>query len=251
MSRFKDKHVLITGGNSGMGLATAKAFIAEGAHVAITGKSAENLKKAATEIGSANLTTHLSDIGDIASIDAVAAAVAKTGKKLNVLFLNAGIGTFAPIEGTTEQAFDTTFDVNVKGLYFTLQKLLPYLADGASVVLNSSVVSTAAMANGSVYAATKAAVSSIGRAAAIELAQRKIRVNVVSPGPIDTPIVGKTGLPPEAIQAFLDSIIASVPLGRIGQAHEVASAVLFLSSDEASFITGVELYVDGGASLRK
>jgi NAD(P)-dependent dehydrogenase (short-subunit alcohol dehydrogenase family) len=251
MSRFKDKHVLITGGSTGMGFATAKAFIAEGAHVAITGKNADNLKKAATELGSEKLKTFVSDIGDMASIDALAVSVAKTGHKLNVLFLNAGVGSFSPIESTTEAAFDAVFNVNVKGLYFTLQKLLPYLAEGASVVLNSSVVSIGATANMSAYAATKAAVSSIGRVAAVELATKKIRVNVVSPGPIDTPILGKSGLPQEAIDGFVSTITSSLPLNRIGTAAEVANAVLFLSSDEASFITGVELFVDGGASLRK
>ena len=251
MSKFKDKQVLITGGSTGIGLATAKAFIAEGAHVTITGQSAENLKKAATEIGNTNLKTSVSDIGNLVSIDALVESVAKSGKKLDVVFLNAGIAVFAPLEGTTVEAFDAMFNVNVKGLYFTLQKLLPHLAAGASVILTSSVVSTGALANASAYAATKAAVSSIGRIIATELAPKGIRVNVVSPGPIDTPIFGKTGLPKEAADGFKSSMAASLPLNRLGEAHEVADAVLYLASEGAKFVTGVELYVDGGASLRR
>ncbi len=251
MSKFKDKQVVITGGSTGMGLATAKAFIAEGAQVTITGKSAENLAKAATEIGSPNLKTAIADIADLASTDALAQSIAKTGKKLDVLFLNAGIALFAPLENTTVEAFDAMFNVNVRGLYFTLQKLLPYLNEGASVILNSSVVSTGAMANASAYAATKAAVSSIGRIAANELAAKKIRVNIVSPGPIDTPIFGKSGLPAEVADGFKTTLASGLPLGRLGNASEVANAVLYLSSPDASFVTGVELLVDGGAGLRR
>ncbi len=251
MSKFKDKQVLITGGSTGIGLATAKAFIAEGAQVTITGQSAENLKKATAEIGHANLKTAISDTGNLASIDALVESVAKAGKKLDVLFLNAGIAAFAPIEGTSVEAFDAMFNVNVKGLYFTLQKLLPHLADGASVILTSSVVSTGALANASAYAATKAAVSSFGRIIATELAPRGIRVNVVSPGPIDTPIFGKSGMPKEVADGFKTTMAASLPLSRLGEAEEVANAVLYLASPGASFVTGVELYVDGGASLRR
>jgi len=251
MSRFKDKQVLITGGSTGIGLATAKAFIAEGAHVTITGKSPENLKSAAAEVGGNNLKTVISDTGDLASIDTLVESVAKSGKKLNVLFLNAGIASFAPLEATSVEAFDAMFNVNVKGLYFTLQKLLPHLAEGASVILTSSVVSTGALANASAYAATKAAVSSIGRIIATELAPKKIRVNVVSPGPIDTPIFGKAGLPAEVADGFRNTLADGLPLKRLGQANEVANAVLYLASEGATFVTGVELYVDGGASLRR
>ena len=251
MSKFKDKQVLITGGSTGIGLATAKAFIAEGAQVTITGQSAENLNKATAEIGHANLKTSVSDTGNLASIDTLVESVVKSGKKLDVLFLNAGIASFAPIEGTTVEAFDAMFNVNVKGLYFTLQKLLPHLAEGASVILTSSVVSTGALANASAYAATKAAVSSFGRIIATELAPKGIRVNVVSPGPIDTPIFGKSGMPKEASDGFKSAMAASLPLSRLGEAEEVANAVLYLASPGASFVTGVELYVDGGASLRR
>jgi NAD(P)-dependent dehydrogenase (short-subunit alcohol dehydrogenase family) len=251
MSKFKDKNVLITGGSTGMGLATAKAFIEAGAKVAITGKNADNLKKAAAWINSPNLKTITSDTANLKDIDQLADIVAKSGHKLDVLFLNAGIAQFAPIDQNPEELFDNMFGVNVKGLYFTLQKLLTHLADGASVVLTSSVVSTGAMANGSVYAATKAAVTSIGRAAAIELAPRKIRVNIVSPGPIDTPIFGKTGMSEEMIQGFKGMMTTASPLGRLGTSEEIAHAVLFLSSPEASYITGTDLLVDGGVGLRK
>jgi len=251
MNQFKDKQILITGGNSGMGLASAKAFIAQGAHVLITGKNADNLKKAAAEINSPNLKTILSDTSDIKSIEALAATVAQTGKKLDVLFLNAGIGRFGSIEQTSVEDFDIQFNTNVRGLYFTLQKLIPHLKDGASVILNSSVVSTAALANMSAYSATKAAVSSIGRIAATELAAKNIRVNILSPGPIETPIMGKSGLPAEAVSNFKAGLVSGVPLGRIGQAHEIADTVLFLASDASSFITGVELQVDGGVGLKR
>ena len=251
MNKFKNKQVLITGGSTGMGLASARAFIAEGADVIITGKSAENLEKAAAGINSAQLKTIASDISDISSIDNLAATVGQTGKKLDVLFLNAGIAFFSPVEQTTVEVFDAMFNTNVRGLYFTLQKLLPYLNEGASVILNSSVVSTGALANASAYSATKAAVSSIGRTAATELAAKKIRVNIVSPGPVDTPIFSKSGLSVAEQDGFKTNMAASLPLGRIGKAEEVANTVLFLASDEASFITGVELQVDGGGGLRR
>jgi NAD(P)-dependent dehydrogenase (short-subunit alcohol dehydrogenase family) len=251
MSKFKDKQVLITGGSSGIGLATAKAFIAEGAHVTITGRNAESLKKAAVEIGSPSLKTSVSDTSDIASIDALVESVAKTGKKLNLLFLNAGFAFYSPIESTPVEAFDSMFNVNVKGLYFTLQKFIPHLAEGASVILTSAGASTAAAANVSLFIAAKAAVSSIGRVAAVELAPKKIRVNVISPGPIDTPAWDKTGVPPEVADAFKKSLAANLPLGRLGEPNDVANAVLFLASDNASFVTGIELFLDGGGSLRK
>lgn len=251
MSEFTGKHVVITGGSTGMGLATAKAFISEGAHVLITGKNPANLEKAATEINHPNLKTLVSDIADLAAGDELAAKVAESGSKIDVLFLNAGIGIFAPIEQTTVADFDNMFHVNVRGLFFTLQKLLPYLKEGSSVILNSSVVSTGAMASASAYAATKAAVTSIGRIAATELAARKIRVNVVSPGPIDTPIFGKMGMPEEVAEGMKKSLEANIPLGRFGNPEEVANAVLFLSSDKASFITGADLLTDGGVGLRR
>lgn len=251
MSRFKNKQVLITGGSTGIGLATAKAFLEEGAHVIITGKNAENLKAAEAELNHPNLTTLQSDIAEIERIDELAAAVAKKGIKLDALFLNAGVALFAPFEQSSVELFDTTFGINVRGLYFTLQKLLPHLNDGSSVVLNSSVVSNGALANTSAYTASKAAVSAIGRVAANELSARKIRVNTVSPGPIDTPIYGKLGLPADVTSGFKDTMTANTPLGRFGNGEEVAKAVLYLSSPEAAFVTGADLQVDGGVGLRR
>lgn len=252
MSKFNNKTVVITGGNSGMGLSTAQHFLSEGAEVYITGRSADKLKQAAGHLGNdPKLKTVLSDISDIKTLDALVTAIADSGKKVDVLFLNAGVALFAPIEQTTEDVYDAMFNTNVKGLFFTLQKLIPHLADGASVVLNSSVVSNGAMANASVYAATKAAVTALGRVAANELAAKNIRVNVVSPGPIDTPIFDKAGFPEEAKAQFKTTIQAAIPVGRMGRAEEVARAVAYLSSPEAAFITGADLLVDGGIGLRR
>lgn len=252
MSKFNNKTVVITGGNSGMGLSTAQHFLAEGAEVFITGRSADKLKQAAGHLGNdPKLKTVLSDISDIKTLDTLVKAISDGGKKVDVLFLNAGIALFAPIEHTTEEAYDAMFNTNVKGLFFTLQKLIPHLADGASVVLNSSVVSNGAMANAGAYAATKAAVTSIGRVAANELSAKNIRVNVVSPGPIDTPIFDKSGLPDDVKAGFRTTLETAVPVGRLGRAEEVARAVVYLSSPEASFITGADLLVDGGIGLRR
>lgn len=243
--RFSNKHVLITGGSTGIGLATAKAFILEGANVFITGKNADNLQKAAAEINSPKLKTIVSDTANLTSISALVKTIEETENKLDVLFLNAGIAKFVPIEATTEEIFDSQFNINVKGLFFTLQKLIPHLAEGSSVLLTSSSVATSSPINGSAYSATKAAVNAIGRVAANELAERKIRVNIVSPGPVETPIIGKN-LPAEAIVGFRDHISANTLVKRIGTSEEIANTVLFLASDAASFITGTELLVDGG-----
>ncbi|MFV8368039.1 SDR family oxidoreductase [Flavobacterium sp. LB2R40] len=238
---FTNKNVVINGGSTGIGLATAKAFINAGANVWITSRNAENLQKAATEISSDKLKTVVSDTSNLAGIVALEKVVAESGSKLDVLFLNAGIGVFAPIEQATEADFDAQFNTNVKGLYFTLQKMIPYLKDGASVLLTSSTVATASGINSSIYSATKGAVNAIGRIAANELASRKIRVNIVSPGPVQTP-----GLDKAAFDAkeYLASVTA---LQRLGTADEIAKTVLFLASDDASFITGTEILVDGGA----
>ncbi|SHL98890.1 SDR family oxidoreductase [Chitinophaga sp. CF418] len=238
---FNSKNVVITGGTTGIGLATAKAFINAGANVWITGRNAENLKKAAEEINSPNLKTVVSDTSKLTDISILEKAVAENGEKLDVLFLNAGIGAFAPIEQTTEADFDAQFNTNVKGHFFTLQKLIPHLVNGAAVVFTSSVVATASNLGTSVYSATKGALNKIAQIAANELADRKIRVNIVSPGPIQTPGL-ETVVPPEA-KAYL---AAATALQRLGDANEIAQTVLFLSSDAASFITGTEIVADGG-----
>jgi NAD(P)-dependent dehydrogenase (short-subunit alcohol dehydrogenase family) len=249
---FKNKNVLITGGTSGIGLATAKAFINEGANVIVTGKNAENLKNAALEINSPNFTTLLSDTAILSEISALENKIIEIGSKLDVLCLNAGISKFALIEQATEDEFDSQFNVNVKGLYFTLQKMIPHLREGASVVVTSSAVSTGAYANLSIYSATKSAVDTIARIAATELAHRNIRVNIISPGPIDTPILGKAMSAEDAksTQEFYKTG-GLIPMKRIGDAKEVAKAVLYLSSESSSFITGCSLSIDGGVALRR
>ncbi|MFC4209777.1 SDR family oxidoreductase [Pedobacter lithocola] len=238
---FTNKNIVITGGTTGIGLATAKAFIAAGANVWITGRNAENLHKANTEINNPKLFTVVSDTSKLEGISILEKAVAESGNKLDVLFLNAGIGTFEPIEKVTEANFDSQFNTNVKGHFFTLQKLLPHLADGGSVIFTSSTAATAANAGAIVYSATKGALNKIAQIAANELAGRKIRVNIVSPGPINTPGLD-TVIPAEA----KDSLAGATALQRLGDPNEIAKTVLFLASDAASFITGTEIIADGG-----
>jgi len=238
---FKNKNVVITGGSTGIGLATAKAFIHAGARVWITSRKAGNLEKAAAEINNTNLKTIVSDTSDLAGISKLEKAVAESGSKLDVLFLNAGIATFASIEQATEADFDAQFNTNVKGHFFTLQKLLPHLADGASVLFTSSTVATASNVGTSIYSATKGALNKIAQIAANELAERKIRINIVSPGPVLTP--GLENAVPEEAKATLASATA---LQRLGDPDEIAKTVLFLASDAASFITGTEIIADGG-----
>ena len=238
---FTNKNVVITGGTTGIGLATAKAFIDAGANVWITGRNSGNLQKATAEINSPKLFTVVSDTSKLGDILILEKAVADTGNKLDVLFLNAGIAAFEPIEKVTEASFDAQFNTNVKGHFFTLQKLLPYLADGAAVVFTSSTVATAANSGASVYSATKGALNKIAQIAANELAGRKIRVNIVSPGPILTP--GLENAVPSEAKEFLAGATA---LQRLGDPDEIAKTVLFLASDAASFITGTEIIADGG-----
>jgi NAD(P)-dependent dehydrogenase (short-subunit alcohol dehydrogenase family) len=243
--RFEGKTVAITGGNSGIGLATAKLFHAEGAKVAISGRDQKTLDEAAKAIGGDTLAVK-ADVSKLDEIDKFFSQVAKKFGKIDALFANAGIAKFAPVADSNEQLFDETFDTNVKGLYFTLQKSLNHLNDNAGIVLNSSVVNSKGTATGSVYAATKAAVRSLARTFASELVDRGIRVNVVSPGPIATPIFGRTGLPQAAVDEFIAGVKSAVPMKRLGTPEEVGNAVLFLASPEASYITGVDLNVDGG-----
>jgi NAD(P)-dependent dehydrogenase (short-subunit alcohol dehydrogenase family) len=244
--RFSGKTVVITGGNSGIGLATAKLFHDEGAKVAISGRDQKTLDEAVKTIGSDVLAVK-ADVSKLADIDRLYSQVAAKFGKIDGLFANAGIAKFAPVSDSTEQLFDETFDINVKGLYFTVQKALPHLNNNAGIVLNSSVVNAKGSPTTSVYSASKAAVRSLARTLAAELVVRSIRVNVVSPGPIETPIFGRTGLPQAAVDEFANHIKASNPMKRFGTPEEVAHAVLFLTSGEASYITGVDLNVDGGA----
>jgi NAD(P)-dependent dehydrogenase (short-subunit alcohol dehydrogenase family) len=238
---FRNKNVVITGGTTGIGLATAKAFINAGATVWITSRNAENLQKAVKEIDSLNLRTVISDTSKLADISILEKAVADSGLTLDVLFLNAGIASFVPIEKATEAEFDATFNTNVKGHFFTLQKLIPHLANGAAVIFTSSAVATASNLGTSIYSATKGAINKIAQIAANELADRKIRVNIVSPGPIQTP--GLESVVPLEVRPVL---AAATALQRLGNADEIAKTVLFLASDNASYITGTEIKVDGG-----
>jgi NAD(P)-dependent dehydrogenase (short-subunit alcohol dehydrogenase family) len=244
-NRFAGKSVVVTGGNSGIGLATAKMFHEEGAKVAISGRDQKTLDEAVKTIGTGTLAVK-ADVSKLADIDKFFAQIGAKFGKIDALFANAGIAKFAPAADSSEQMFDEQFDINVKGLYFTLQKALPLLNDNAGIVLNSSVVNAKGSPGTSVYAATKAAVRSLARTFAAELVDRKIRVNVVSPGPIYTPILGKSGMPQGGIDAFEEGVKARVPMKRLGTPEEVAHAVLFLASSEASYITGVDLNVDGG-----
>ncbi len=245
MKRFEGKLAVITGGNSGIGLATAKQFHDEGAKVAISGRDQKTLDAAVKTIGSDILAVK-ADVAKLADLDKFFAQISAKFGKIDALFANAGIAKFAPAAASSEQLFDETFDINVKGMFFTLQKALPLLNDNAGIVLNASVVSTKGSPATSIYSASKAAVRSLARTFAAELVDRAIRVNVVSPGPIYTPILEKSGMPQSGIDAFVEQVTNRVPMKRLGTPEEVAHAVLFLASNEASYITGVDLNVDGG-----
>jgi NAD(P)-dependent dehydrogenase (short-subunit alcohol dehydrogenase family) len=245
MKRLEGKVAVVTGGNSGIGLASAKRLLEEGARVAISGRSKKTLDEAVTLLGKDVLAVQ-SDVSKISEIDKFFTAVTQKFGKIDILFANAGIGKFIPLEATTEQDYDEMFDINAKGAYFTIQKAVPHLNDGASIILNTSVVSHEGIANGSVYAATKAAMRSFTRSLAAELVGRNIRVNAVAPGPIATPIISRTGIPKAALDEITARLIATVPMKRIGTPEEVAGAVAFLASSDASYVTGVEIDVDGG-----
>ncbi|MCX4572096.1 SDR family oxidoreductase [Streptomyces sp. NBC_01571] len=245
MGQLTGKVAIVTGGTTGIGLATAKRFAAEGAQVYVTGRRKAELDAAVQDIGSGAVGIQ-GDIADLGDLDRLYAAVEQDGRRIDVLFANAGGGEFARLEDVTEEHFDQTFGINVRGLLFTVQKALPLLNEGASVIVPGSTAAASGGEAFGVYAATKAAIRSLARTWANELKGRGIRVNVIVPGPIDTP--GIAGLAPDSEQAGqLKGHLASlVPLGRMGRTEEVAGAVLFLASDQSSFTTGSELYVDGG-----
>ncbi len=245
MKRLEGKVAVVTGGNSGIGLATAKRLQEEGARVAIAGRNKKTLDEAVHTIGNGVLAVQ-ADVAKLSDVDKLYGQVSQKLGKIDVLFVNAGVAKFAPLAETSESTYDEQFDVNIKGAYFTIQKALPLLNEGASIIVNTSVVDQKGTAGASAYAATKAALRSLARTAAAELVERGIRVNAVAPGPIETPIFGRTGLPQEALDDFAKDVVARVPMKRFGQPEEVAGAVAFLASQDASYITGVEINVDGG-----
>jgi NAD(P)-dependent dehydrogenase (short-subunit alcohol dehydrogenase family) len=246
MKKLEGRIAVITGGSSGIGLATAKRFVDEGAHVVITGRREKELEEAAALIGG-NVTTVVGDVSRLEDLDRLYAVVKEKHGHIDILFANAGAGTIAPLEVATEGHFDQTFDVNVKGLFFTVQKALSLLTDGGSIILTSSVSNVKGLPGFSADAASKAAVRSFSRAWTLELKDRNIRVNTMSPGPIETPALATTtGLTPEQAEQAAAQFASQVPMGRRGQPEEIAAAVVFLASDESSYITGVDLAVDGG-----
>jgi NAD(P)-dependent dehydrogenase (short-subunit alcohol dehydrogenase family) len=246
MGKLEGKTAVITGGSSGIGLATAKRFVDEGAYVFITGRRQGELETAVGLIGK-NVTAVQSDVSKMADLDKLYATVKKQEGKLDIVFANAGTGSFAPLGQISEEHFDKQFGVNVKGLLFTVQKALPLLQEGASIVLNASIVSATGSPAFSVYSATKAAVRSFARTWSVDLKQRKVRVNAISPGIIPTPGYNTSlGMTQEEVDQYVQSSLGDIPLGRAGTADEIAKAVLFLASDDSSYVTGIELFVDGG-----
>ena len=246
MQNFKDKKVVITGGNSGIGLAVAKEIIAAGAEVIITGRNETLTNQTAKEIGALGLVSDQSNISDI---EALAKFSEAKFQKIDVLFVNAGVASFAPIEAVSEKHFDEIMDINFKGALFTLQKFMPILNDGASVIFLSSINSYNAMPNTAVYAASKAALNTLTKVAAIELAPRGIRVNAVCPGPVNTPLWGKVGMTEEQLAQTGAYIQSKVPLKKFASPEEISKTVLFLASDDSSNTTGAEFVVDGGFNL--
>jgi NAD(P)-dependent dehydrogenase (short-subunit alcohol dehydrogenase family) len=245
MRKLEGKVAVITGGNSGIGLATAIRFVEEGAHVVITGRREKELNEAAALI-SRNVTTVTGDVTRLEDLDRLYAVVKEKHGHIDILFANAGWGEIAPLVSATEAHFDKTFDLNAKGTFFTVQKSLPLFKDGGSIVLTSSVANVRGDAAFTAYAAAKAAVRCFARGWTMELKDRKIRVNSMSPGPIETPALEKVGLTAEQVEQAIAHFASQVPLGRRGKPEEIAAAVLFLASDESSYITGVDLAVDGG-----
>jgi NAD(P)-dependent dehydrogenase (short-subunit alcohol dehydrogenase family) len=245
MDKLERKVALVTGGSTGIGLATARQFVNEGAYVFITGRREQELAAAVKEIGR-NVTGVQGDVSNLGDLDRLFAQIKREKSKLDIVFANAGIAKYAPLGSITEQLYDSIFDINVKGLLFTVQKALPLLPDGASIILNASIVASKGFSANSVYSATKAAVRSFARTWTTDLKDRRIRVNAVSPGSIDTPGLSDLWASSEVGEQRQKMIANSVPLGRFGTPEEIAKAVVFLASDDASYITGTEFFVDGG-----
>jgi NAD(P)-dependent dehydrogenase (short-subunit alcohol dehydrogenase family) len=245
MDRLQGKVAVITGGSSGIGLAAAKLFVREGAYVFITGRRQKELDEAVKAIGS-NITGVQGDVSNLADLDRLYETVKAQGRRIDIVFANAGVGEFVPLGSITEAHLDKLFSINVKGLLFTVQKALPLMPDGGSIILNASIASIKGTPAFGVYSATKAAVRSFARSWTNDLKERKIRVNALSPGPIDTPIFDGLAPTQEGVDKIKEGFISTIPLGRMGEADEIARAALFLASDDSSFVTGIELFVDGG-----
>jgi NAD(P)-dependent dehydrogenase (short-subunit alcohol dehydrogenase family) len=245
MGKLDGKVALITGGNSGIGLATAKQFVDEGAYVFITGRREAELSGAVKDIGK-NVTAVQGDVSNLGDLERLFAQIKRDKGKLDIIFANAGVARYAPLGSITEEFYDSIFNINVKGVLFTVQKALPLLPDGASIILSASIVGSKGLAANSVYSATKAAVRSFARTWTTDLKNRRIRVNAVSPGSIDTPGLSDLLASSQVGEQRLKMIAYSVPLGRFGTSDEIAKAVVFLASEDSSYITGTELFVDGG-----
>jgi NAD(P)-dependent dehydrogenase (short-subunit alcohol dehydrogenase family) len=245
MNKLEGKIALVTGGNSGIGLATAMQFVNEGAYVFITGRREPELAAAVKQIGK-NVTGVRGDVSNLGDLDRLFAQIKREKGRLDIVFANAGIARYAPFGEITEELYDSIFNINVKALLFTGQKALPLMPDGASIILNASIVASKGLSSNSVYSATKAAVRSFARTWTTDLKDRRIRVNAVSPGSIDTPGLSDLWASAEAGEQRKKMISNNVPLGRLGTPDEIAKAVVFLASDDSSYITGTELFVDGG-----
>ena len=245
--KLEGKVAIVTGGSSGIGLATAKRFVAEGAYVFITGRRQAELDAAVKEIGT-NVTAVQGDVANLGDLDRLYAAVEAKKGSINILFANAGVAELAPLGEITEKHFDEIFNANVRGMLFTVQKALPLLTDGASIILNASIVASVGMPAFSVYSASKAAIRNFARSWILDLAPRKIRVNVLAPGATSTPGWHGLSTSEDAHRAMIGFVESTTPLGRLGDPDEVASAALFLASDQSTFITGIELFVDGGSA---
>jgi NAD(P)-dependent dehydrogenase (short-subunit alcohol dehydrogenase family) len=246
MKKLEGKVAVITGGNSGIGLATAQQFVSDGAYVFITGRRRSELDAAVSQIGKNNVSGVRGDVSNLADLDRLYAIVKEQRDHIDILFANAGVGGLVPLMTITEAHFDKIFNINVKGLLFTVQKALPIFQDGGSIILNASIAASKGFEASSVYSATKAAVRSFARSWTVELKHRKIRVNAISPGMIDTPGLNGLAQDQELIEQFKTSFVSTVPLGRMGRPDEVAKAVSFLASGDSSYVTGIELFVDGG-----
>ena len=245
MGKLDGKIALVTGGNGGIGLATAKRFVAEGAFVFITGRREGELAASVKDIGR-NVTAVQGDVSNLDDLDRLFGQIKREKGKLDIVFANAGIAKYAPVGAITEELYDSIFNINVKGLLFTVQKALPLMPDGAAIVLNASIVASKGLSANSIYSATKAAVRSFARTWTTDLKARRIRVNAVSPGTIDTPGLNDLLASSDAGQERIKMISNAVPLGRFGTPDEIAKAVVFLASDDGSYVTGTELFVDGG-----